>query len=464
MLSIRWRLTIFYTLTILVIAVVLTLALFAVRAIGLMSGIEGETRAYALEAARIVESGGTLDQIDTAPLFADGVFLVARDEQGTILARAGAGGPERLIDSPIWREVLATGEAMDTSNFGREAYVYAVPVTAAGSPVRVIEAGNTYDAIGEGFVIFAPVVGAVVIFVTLLAIGGSYLLAWSAFRPVNAIVRSARAITEGDLSKRLPVKSRRDELGRLAMAFNELLGRLEVAFDQREEALERQRRFVSDAGHELRTPLTSILGYTRMLRQWGLKDAEITREGVAAMQQEAERMETLVEELLSLARGDEQMVLDLRVHHLDTLAGEAVEAARAATGEKVTIVYEPPSRGVVAIIDRDRVRQAVSALLDNAVKYTPAGGMVEVTVRDFGDEVEVEVADTGAGIPPAHLPHIFERFYRVEAARSTGGAGLGLAIVQQIVEAHGGSVDVTSLPGRGSTFTLRLPSGADAGS
>jgi signal transduction histidine kinase len=197
-----------------------------------------------------------------------------------------------------------------------------------------------------------------------------------------------------------------------------------------------------------------------MLREWGHKDPEITREGIVAMEREAARMETLVEELLSLARGDERLTIDLRLHDLRDLAATAVEAARAAAGGKVVIVYEPPSAPIRAVVDRDRIRQALAALLDNAVKYTAAGGMVEVTVRTVGDDAEIEVADTGIGMTREHLPHIFDRFYRIDEARTAGGSGLGLAIVRQIMEAHGGSVDVTSLPGKGSTFTLCFPSEA----
>lgn len=455
--SIRWRLTIFYTLTILVIAGALTGGLFATRAFALMADIEGTARAHALETARLIESGGDLGQIDETDLIVDGVSLVIRDEQGNVLSEIGAVLPGLQVGASTWQRALESGDPTSSARFDDDDYAYAVPVTIDSSPVRLVEARTNYDAIGEGFMIFAPAVGAGVVLVVLIAIGGSYLMAWSAFRPVNTIVESARAITEGDLSRRLPVKSRRDELGRLALAFNELLGRIEVAFDQREQALEQQRRFVSDAGHELRTPLTSILGYARMLREWGHRDPEITREGIVAMEREAARMETLVEELLSLARGDERLTIDLRLHDLRDLAATAVEAARAAAGGKVTIVYEPPSAPIRAVVDRDRIRQALAALLDNAVKYTSAGGMVEVTVRTVGDDAEIEVADTGIGMTRDHLPHIFDRFYRVDEARTAGGSGLGLAIVRQIMEAHGGSVDVTSLPGKGSTFTLCFP-------
>jgi len=471
LLTIRWRLTIFFTLTILLIAGLLTAAVLVVRVLSVLSELEETARSRALEAALIIESGGDLDQTALAGLSVGGVFIVARDAQGQVVAESRNVLPYLGdLDTTTWQRALASGEATggwvrgpvlardDGDEVGDEVYVYAVPITRNDSPIRVVEAGTTYGALLGGLALFVPLMGAAVLVGVLIAIGGAYLLTRAAFLPVNAIVRSARAITESDLSQRLPVKSRRDEIGRLATAFNELLSRLQVAFAQREEALSRQRRFVADAGHELRTPLTSILGYARMLRQWGLSDPTVAREGLAAMEQEAERMQGMVEGLLRLARGDEGAPLDLRRHDLRDVAVEAAGAAQAAAGDTVTVIEHLPPGPVLATFDRDRIRQAVGILLDNAVKYTPPGGTVAVAVRATAGSAELEVTDTGIGIAERDLPHIFDRFYRVDEARSTGGAGLGLAIARQIVDAHGGTIRVVSRPGEGSTFTIRLPS------
>ncbi|HYH11349.1 MAG TPA: HAMP domain-containing sensor histidine kinase, partial [Thermomicrobiales bacterium] len=285
----------------------------------------------------------------------------------------------------------------------------------------------------------------------------SWFMARSAMAPVKAIVAQARQIGEHDLSRRLPVERPRDELGQLAITFNEMLARLDVAFRQREEALQQQRQFVADASHELRTPLTSIEGYARMLRQWGVEDPETTREGAAVIEREAVRMRHLVESLLNLAHGDVGISLDLERHDLRKIVNDAVAAARMSAAGRVGIFGEVPNQPVTAEVDRERIYQVLGILLDNAVKYTREGGTVRATSRLAGDRVELEVADTGVGIDSRHLPHIFERFYRVDEARTSGGSGLGLAIARQIVEQHGGSISVASELGRGSVFTVSLP-------
>jgi signal transduction histidine kinase len=170
-------------------------------------------------------------------------------------------------------------------------------------------------------------------------------------------------------------------------------------------------------------------------------------------------MSELVEELLDLARGDEGMPLALEVVDLRELVDAAVEAARMAAAGSVEITYEEPAEAVVATVDADRIRQAAGILLDNAVKYTPEGGTVTVTLHETGENVGLEVADTGIGIAAEHLPHLFDRFYRVDTARSQSGSGLGLSIAREIAERHGGTVHAASQPGHGSTFTLRLPRG-----
>lgn len=168
-------------------------------------------------------------------------------------------------------------------------------------------------------------------------------------------------------------------------------------------------------------------------------------------------MKGLVEGLLDLARGDEGMKLRLDSDDLDEVVEEAVGSARAAADGKVVIERASPDPVVGTIFDRELVRQALSILLDNAVKYTPEGGRVCVRTTQGEDTVGVEVSDTGAGIPEDQLPHVFERFYRADEARSMEGSGLGLAIARQIAEDHGGNIDVRSKPGEGSTFTISLP-------
>jgi signal transduction histidine kinase len=458
---IRWRLTIFNALIIGVILLVLGLSLFLLLREALISGVEDTARDRADAAARAMDSGeDLLSDDDAEQLTTDGVFLIVRDAQGRVLAQTTNFAADRVARDHVWEQALASGDpAGGTVELSSEdpEYVYAVPVDPPSGPARVVEAGKSYDSVEDTLEAFTTVLVAGGLLAFLLSVGGAYLLARAALSPVEAVASSAREMTEGDLSRRLPVAHPRDEIGRLTTTINELLARLEAAFARREEALSRQRRFAADASHELRTPLTSIAGYARMLEEWGLHDPQTAREGVEAIRQESERMQRLVEGLLALTRGDEGAPLEIEQHDLAAVAEEAARTARTATGEKVKVEYLPAKHPVNVPFDLNRIRQVASILLDNAVRYTPGGGEVTVTVQETNGWAELEVADTGAGIPEDHLPLIFERFYRADQSRTDGGAGLGLSIARQVAEAHGGKIEVQSTPGEGSTFTLLLP-------
>jgi two-component system OmpR family sensor kinase len=461
-LPIRWRLTLFNALIIGVILVALGLSLFLLLRQALLSGVEDTARARAVAAASALESGeGPLSGEDAEQLTADGVFLVVRDARGRIIDQTTNFSPKQEIHDPVWKRALQSGEpAGGTAELTSEDadYVYAVPVSPPDGSARVVEAGKSYDSVGDALEAFTTVllVGGLLAF--LLSVGGAYLLARAALSPVEAVVGSAREITEGDLSRRLPVAHPKDEIGRLTTTINGLLARLEAAFARQVEALSRQRRFAADASHELRTPLTSISGYAQMLEEWGLQDPQAAREGVAAIRRESERMQRLVEALLALTRGDEGAPLEIEDNDLAAVAEEAVQIARTFAGEKkLAVEYLPPKQPVNAPFDQYRIRQAISILLDNAVKYTPDGGRVTVSVRELDGWARVEVSDTGVGIPEDQLPLIFERFHRMDPSRTTAGAGLGLSIARQIAEAHGGTIEVESTPGEGSTFALLLP-------
>ena len=457
---IRWRLTLFNATIIGAILLALGISLFFLLRGALLSGVEDTVRSRALAAARSVDSGENLleDEEDAAQLTADGVFLILRDEQGKVLDRTTRFSAASR--DPIWERALASGNPAggraELSSEGSD-YVYAVPVNPPSGQARVVEAGKSYDSVEDTLEAFTTVliVGGLLAF--LLSVGGAYLLARAALSPVEGVVSSAREMTEGDLSQRLPVAHPKDEIGRLATTINGLLAHLEAAFARREEALSRQRRFAADASHELRTPLTSISGYAQMLEEWGLRDPATAREGVEAILQESERMQGLVEGLLALARGDEGAPLEIEHNDLAAVAEEAARTAQTAAGGKVNVAYLPPKQPVGAPFDRNRIRQAASILLDNAVKYTPEGGKVTVAVREEDGLAALEVSDTGIGISEDQAPLLFERFYRSDKARASSGAGLGLSIARQITEAHGGRIEVESAQGEGSTFILLLP-------
>jgi two-component system, OmpR family, sensor kinase len=469
---IRWRLTIFNALVIGGILLALGCALFFLLRQTLLSSVDVTARKGALTAAKEINIEEGLDEengrlvIDDGlerVLTNDGVFIVVRDGRGNIIDESVNFPNDGRVTDELWRRVLETEKpAHDRLTFRKEglSYVYASPVSPPGQPARIVEAGKSYEPTEENIERMALVLASGVTVAFLLSVVGAYLLARRALSPVSAVVAAAHRIRAGDLSKRLPVPHSKDEIGDLAATINDMLAHLEVTLARLEETLDRQRRFVADASHELRTPLTSIHSYAQMLEEWALRDPQIGPESVAAIKRESERMKGLIENLLELARGDEGMKLNLKDNDLTEVVEEAAESARASVNGKVLIECPTPKQGVKpvsAVFDRERLRQALSILLDNAVKYSPEGGRVTIRIAEENGSVGVEVADTGIGIPEDQIPHVFERFYRAEEARSTEGLGLGLSIARQIAEDHRGSIEVRSKPGEGSTFIIRIP-------
>jgi heavy metal sensor kinase len=285
-----------------------------------------------------------------------------------------------------------------------------------------------------------------------VAVAGGFVLVRRALDPVERIARTAEAISQHNLSERLPVVESGDEIERLSVSLNHMISRLE-------DAIRGSKQFVADASHELRTPLTVMRGELESLAQDGQLRRE-TREALGSVLEEVERLAEIVESLFALSRLDagEAHAEWLRFDLAELAATTAEQMSLLATDKNVSVVCDSGS-GVTVEGDRARLKQVIVNLLDNAIKYTPSGGQVRLSVRREGDFAILDVADDGIGIPAEALPHVFKRFYRVDVSRSReqGGAGLGLAIVKSICAAHGAEVEVLSAPGRGSTFRVRQP-------
>jgi two-component system, OmpR family, sensor kinase len=276
-------------------------------------------------------------------------------------------------------------------------------------------------------------------------------------RPLVRIEDTAAAIAGGDLTQRVPQEAPGTEVGDLARSLNAMLAQIEQAFEQRRQSEERLRRFVSDASHELRTPLTSVRGFAELFRRGASGRPDDLALAMSRIESEAERMGVIVEDLLLLANFDQGRPLAQERFDLQAVLAEMV-ADHAMLHVDWPISFS--SEGDSDLVgDELRVRQAVANLLANARAHTPRGTSIAVALATTGDDRTVEVSDDGPGIAADDLPHLFERFYRVDAsrARRSGGSGLGLAIVQAIAEAHGGSVRVTSVEGDGAAFTIVLP-------
>ncbi|OQA43584.1 MAG: putative sensor histidine kinase TcrY [Chloroflexi bacterium ADurb.Bin325] len=286
----------------------------------------------------------------------------------------------------------------------------------------------------------------------LLAAAGGSILARAALGPIKAITETAQQITgTEDLSQRIATAMPGDELGQLTETINDMLGRLDEAFNA-------QQRLVADVSHELRTPLTTIQGNLDLLRRGAADDPAMRGEALAAIEDQTARMRRLVADLLLLAQADTGLKLYRQPVELDTLLLDVYRQAQVMARNTGVAVRLGAEDQAIVEGDADRLRQLLLNLADNAIKYTPAGGEVTLTLHRDDGWVAVSVTDTGVGIGPEDLPHIFERFYRADRSRARpGGSGLGLSIAQWIAQAHGGELTVTSEPGRGSTFTLLLP-------
>lgn len=299
----------------------------------------------------------------------------------------------------------------------------------------------------------------------------AYFVIRRSLRPLRAVEKTAAAIAAGDLYRRVPVRGTNTEVDRLSQSLNGMLAHIQRAFAATEasEAAARRseakmRRFVADASHELRTPLTTISGFAELYRQGVTTDPAMFMNRI---EHEAQRMGLLVQDLLMLARLDAQRPLELGPVDLLAVASDAVHDAQAVTaatgddGPQRAVELEIRSgTGTLEVIgDEARLRQVLANLLNNALTHTPPDADVKVRLTPTDDEVLLEVADTGPGLPPEEAERIFERFYRTDTSRTraSGGTGLGLSIVQALVDAHNGTVSVESAEGEGTTFTVRLP-------
>ena len=316
----------------------------------------------------------------------------------------------------------------------------------------LIESGGPMDRIETTLAryLYSLLIGVPVL--VLVAVGGGLLLVGRALGPVVQIARSAEQITLHDLNERLPLTNTGDELENLSLALNRMIARLSEAFAQ-------NRRFLADASHELRTPLAALRGEIESMVQQTRAWPELSDRAGSALE-EVDRLSKIVDALFAISRLDageaQQEYVGFDLAPLAISTTEQMSLLAEDKGVSVSCKAE----GKVGVKgDRARIKQVVVNLLDNAIKYTPAGGSINLAVYAFEGKAVMEVADTGIGIPAEAVPHIFERFFRVDKARSrdAGGAGLGLAIVKSICAAHGGRVSVESCECQGSRFKVELP-------
>ena len=459
--TIRLQLTLWHTALVgLVLTGFATLVYFVVAG-QLSVQFDYAIHLQALEASRAAHAvslgptGGQAHRLDVPATTAFGnktVYVQLVDPNGRIMARS-SNLPEPLPTSPTSLSIALGGEEdhVTLTMPGERLDLYSAPLLLDDRLIGVLQVAASLQPLEGSLIQLRLALAATVVIATALATTFGWLLAAKAMRPVDRLTRAADAIgRSADFSNRLAEPRQRDEIGRLAATFNDMLARLD-------RAVTTQRRFLADASHELRTPVTVIRTSAETLLRAGTLGPSECRSTLQLLVREADRMGRLVADLLALARADTGQSVDRRRLAFDTLVLEVYEQGLTlADGVEVTIgEFEQ----VEIEGDPDRLKQLALNLVDNAIRYTQAGGTVTIDLVREGGEAILRVHDTGPGIPAEHLPRIFERFYRVDTlrSRSAGGTGLGLAICRWVAEAHAGRIAVESIVGVGSTFTVLLP-------
>ena len=454
--SIRLRLTLWYVLLLAVILAAFSAGIYLTLRHSLYDNLDDSMQNRAnvlLDIVRYEGSRPTLAGVVSSNDPNQGEsFVRIFDASGELTFDNSAAAGDVPIDRRAVESALAGKTATRNVNAGETLSVRTLPIDRDGRISGVLEVGQSQSDVSDTLQALLLIVGIAYPLTLVVASIGGVFLAGRALAPVSRVTRLARRISAEDLTQRLNLRLPDDEVGRLARTFDEMIARLDDAFH-------RQRQFTADASHELRTPLTVLKGQIDVALQRE-RDVEAYRQVLRAANEEVDRMIRLVGSLFTLARADAgQIPIAREPVNLGDLVASAVEQVRRSAEQKELSLSLQRGPRTILRADEDLLLQLLLNLLDNAIKYSPAAGSVTVGWSADAERVELWVRDTGVGIPTEHVPHIFDRFYRVDKARSRaeGGAGLGLSICRWIVQAHGGSISAESVPRQGTTLTVVLP-------
>ena len=460
--SIRLRLTLLYTAILAVALIGLSVALYVTVSQVTLGAIEDAltNEAQRLAASRDFDLGriGYQAKKFAAPetyiqtIGLDGSVLDRTPNLGDYVLPINDQGLRACRDGQPWKEVADT-EA------GR-LLVVSKPVIPYGQPATgIVQVARSLAEPDQSLATLRNILFAGSAVVTVAMFGMAWVMSGAALRPIHRITDTAHAIgAERDFDRRVDYAGPPDEIGRLATTFNVMLSELQAAYRQAEQALQAQRRLAADASHELRTPLTTLRGNLGLLRRDPPIDAADREAVIHDMLDETNRLIRLVNDLLVLARADAGRTLRSERVPLQPLVEDICRQAKLLGPGRV--IECDNGLNVAVIGDRDALKQVLLILLDNALKHAQPGGTIALATSMREGRVSVSIRDTGPGIAPEALPHIFERFYRSDSSRTGAGAGLGLAIAKELIEAQRGAISVESQVGRGSVFTVTLP-GAD---
>ncbi|RME49423.1 MAG: sensor histidine kinase [Chloroflexi bacterium] len=471
--SIRIRLGILYGAVMALVLVILGTALYYFLYFALNAEVNrtmeqaAERVAASARPALMPQMGLVVGFLEFDVFASPPIYVQAVNPQGIVRRTSSNLGGETLPELPDAIAAALQGQTVwrDVHTPDAHLRILSKPLVLGGETIGVLQVGTSLNSIDRTLHRLLTILGVGGIVAIILSAGLGFFLADRALGPIDRITQTALEITRTeDLSRRIQQVGPQDEVGRLATTFNEMLERIERLFRT-------QKRFIADVSHELRTPLTVIRGNLDLLRRASKvseqdfsdvaggdgRRQEMLEESLAAMEREADRMARLINDLLLLAQADAGVQLRHELVEIDSLLLEVYRQGQALA-DGVNLRLTTQDRAVVTG-DPDRLKQLLLNLVDNALKYTPAGGRVSLGLARENGWVRIDIADTGVGIPAEDLPHIFERFYRVDKARSRkhGGTGLGLSIARWIADVHGGHIDVESEVGEGTTFTVWLP-------
>ena len=457
--SIRTRLTLGFLLIVAAVIAAFGLAVYNLTRQSLLNEMDSNVRDHAADFAVAAEpqAGSTIPQIPDLNMFnSPDTFVEIVDPTGNVIAASANLGNERLPFHPDW---IRQNQVHDIRLAGSPLICYGRPIESLGV-VRgyvlvALAPSPIYLALGQLRMLLFP--GAAL--ALLLAGLGSWLLVHEAITPLRKLATSAAEITaSGDHARRLRYSGPNNEIGELASTIDGMLQSLDDAHQRLVAASTAQRRFLADASHELRRPLTIALSSLDVLARVGTSDPEFAGQTLRDTRAELERMARLVTQLLAMARSDSGRPREQSPVLIADSVREAIAQVRLkADGVMVRDAELGAIEDSVVLGNREDLGQVFVNLLDNAVKYTPAGGTITVSGSAIDGEIAVAVSDTGAGISDRDMPHVFERFYRGDSGRTREGTGLGLAIVDQYVRQHGGRITVERGPSSGTTFTVVLP-------
>jgi heavy metal sensor kinase len=439
--SIRTRLTLWYLLVIVVLLVVFSAVAYFLLDHNLYQNLDNSLQNRSIELKQSVRIVPKENEI-----------LLSFDSTGAPINTSGPQIDATSLSTVIKQAVAGQDSFITITTVDKQtARLFASSVQVPFQGQVVIIVGQLTTSIASTLDTFRVVLLFAILGVVILAGIGGLFLASRVLRPVEQITKTAQEIEGSDLSRRITVKTD-DELGKLACTLNEMIGRLEESFN-------RQRQFTADASHELRTPL-AIMQAEATLALSKERGAADYRKSLETISLESEYMSSVIGKLLFLARSDagkEQLNFeDVELKELVTVLSANIEALAADKDIKFSVDAKAP---MTVNGDKVKLRQLFINILENAVRYTPEKGNISISLVQQDNNAVATIADTGIGIPAEHLPHIFERFYRVDKARARadGGVGLGLAIAKIIVTSHGGKIEVASEVGKGTTFTITLP-------